>query len=429
VVVIAVLVASALARGQLGNTNTATGSAYSATKPGPNCDTGSGQWQNVDDPAVMISCQNNGLLITRQANSNTVGEVFFKGTSRTAAFPLSYRVQIDAAVQSGDSDVGVGLHVHVQQSGGGHLFYARASGEWEAELAKGSGQPTYMALGFLPRGSKSYHLEVDVQGPVMTFSIDGKQVDAITENSFSETDGIGLALSDPQATVNASALFSNFTYTPLPAPTISPGNAVATATATAKQAVSMPYRVTVPGPGCDTRGGQWAPPSVFGDTFTVTKCTKSGLQMTEPAGKVPLGLVGFFNRDGSFPANYSASVKITMSQLHQGCAGVMLRGDLENANGYFYLVCDIGKWLLFNFDSGGNLNLLSSGQVARQSSYTLTASVGNGSETLSINGKALGQANDGTLTKTNFIALVVLPLQKTASSAATFANFAFTPLA
>lgn len=431
VIVIAVAAgASALLR-QI-PTSSGNVTSYTAAKPGPNCDTVGGQWQALDS-SLSGRCQSDGFLLTRVGSADTVGEVFFQSpTSDPITFPRSYKVQIDATIESGDGHTAVGLSAHRQASGGSQFFLASEDGQWSALKVDSTGtHATTFATGFLAQPRKTLHLEVDVASAVITFSINGTQVTTVTDGEYPSTDALSFALSDPQSPIPPSALFANFAYSAQPDPTLADSDAEATATATTQQNLQMPYHAAIPGPGCDTGGGQWPSLSELGETQTITRCTAAGLVVSQAAKASTLSLVPFFNRDGNFPANYSVGVQVTTSGLHGGCVGVTTRGSLQTAGAYIFVLCDFKSyfgWLIATFD-GSNLTPLQGGKVAVKSSYLLIASSNGSTQSLSLNGHTVGHAADSTLTITDYVALALIPNpQTTTTTSATFKNFTFTPL-
>jgi hypothetical protein len=430
IIVASAIIGTLVLRGAGANTS-ATAAAYTAAKPGPGCDTGAGMWEALDTSQISGRCQSDGLLITRTGSADRVGEVYFDGTNSSfSSFPTSYQVQIDATIESGDTFAGVGIDVHRQLPVGGQVFFARANGQWSALHIDPQGNVSQqLAIGFLAKPTKTMHLVVTVAGPTLTFSINGQQVTQVVDSAYATTHVIGLALSDPQSTVPPSALLANFAYTPQPNPTLANADAEATATATVQSAIQSPYHAAVPGPGCDTQGGQWAAPAAFGDTTTAIQCAASGLRVTEAAKSQNLGAVLFFNRAGQFTPNYRVGAQITVAQLHHGCAGIITRGSSQSGANYVALICDNGAWAIFVNDSAGNPSVLARGIVARKATYLIAASTDGATQSLSIDGHTVGHATDTTVTTTDFVALVVVPGQQTLATTATFANFTLTPLA
>ncbi len=87
---------------------------YSAKTPGPNCDSGGGQWEQGDrykkdkktevlDQYTTFQCQSNGGLLTRTGDYKTYSELFFDGLSHPATLTSHYFVQVDATIISGDA--------------------------------------------------------------------------------------------------------------------------------------------------------------------------------------------------------------------------------------------------------------------------------------------------------------------------------------
>ncbi len=424
VVVLAIVIGSI---GVLANkSSTANTSSYSATIPGPGCDKGSGVWTKLSDTSdETIACKSNGFLLTQTGGFDGVEEVFFNGASQSATFPASYRVQVDAAVQSSDPLTGVTLDVHRQTPNGGQYFIARANSEWIVNEDDTTGQTTTrLGIGFLPQATKTLHLDITVSGTVMTFAINNVVVDTIVSTTYKTTDVIGLGVGNPSATGPIAALFSNFSYQAL-ADSANTA-ALATATAVAQTALTKPYTAAIPGPGCDTHGAQWAAPSTVGDTTTTSKCVTGALEIGQPANQQDIGEVRYYGVNGTFPAAYSISVVINVSQLKGGFAGIFAT-PADDKGGYAFEVSNDGSWYLLQDDGTGTLNIIKSGNVAVATSYTMKATLSSTGQSLSLNGKTVGTYNGSPLTGTNFVALNMLSSQ-TAAGSATFKNFVFTPL-
>jgi hypothetical protein len=397
--------------------------AYATTLPGPNCDTGGGVWEHLGDASLAGTCEKNGFLLKKNSNFGIAGEVFFDGKGG-APFPASYQVQITATIESGDANAAVGLEVHRQTTRGGEIL-AAANAVWEFDLNDTSGNPQRLAIGFFQKPVKTFTLAVKVMGPVMTLTINGVTVDTITNTTYATTNALALVLEDVGATKPASALFSQFSFTPLATPVLSNADAVATATAVAQHQPA--YKAAVPGPGCDKGKGQWDPIDL-GDPTTKITCTSKGMQMVQPATAQYIGQARFFDLDGNFPANYSVAVSIDLSNINGGRAGIFARASA--AGGYHVYIYPTGTWTILKDDANGNATKLGTGQVTLNAAQLvqLVVTARGTTISLSVNGAQATSISDTTspLTATNDVSLVTDA--GTADATAVFSDFVFTPL-
>ncbi len=431
--VVAVLVVAAIGViTRLGGNNSSGGSgtlqSYSAAVPGPSCDKGSGFWQipSGESSNVTTTCQPAGMLLTRTGDSSHVAQVGFNVPNQS--FPSSYDVKVTGTIVSGDSEAGVGLAVHqpVGTATGGQDFVARANGEWQALSEVSQGQPPLLNLGFLPKGLKTYTLDIQVHGAVLALSIDGAQVGTVTDTSSTSTDFISLVLSDPGNNSTVSEEFSQFAFTALSDSTLSDTDAVATATATAQAQTtfSTPYKATVPGQGCDTGGGKWANPAVFGLGASAA-CTKSGLQLTVSNSAGAISEEEFYLLTGSFPQNYAVQVTASLNKSSGGCAHIFTR-ETDQGAAYSFEVCADGSWSLDAYSSSNATNL-AHGSVAAKSSHIISATSNGSTQVLKIDGHQVASQSDSTLTTTDSIGLGI-DVPQGASGSVTFSDFIFTPL-
>lgn len=397
--------------------------AYTTALPGPNCDTGGGVWEHLGDTSLAGTCEKNGFLLTKSGNFNIAGEVFFDGKA-SAPFPASYQVQMTATITSGDANAAVGLEVHRQATKGGEIL-AAANAIWEYDLNDTSGNPQRLAIGFFQKPVKTFTLAVQVVGPVMTLTINGVTVDTVTNTTYGTTNALALVMEDVGATKPASALFSNFTYTPLTTPVLSDTNAEATATAVAQHQPA--YMAASPGPGCDKGKGQWDPTDL-GDPSTKITCTANGMQMVQPGTAQYIGQARFFDLDGNFPANYSVGATIDLSNINGGRAGIFARTSA--AGSYHVYIYPTGTWSILKDDASGNATKLGTGQVTLNASQPvqMLVTVKGTAISLSINGTQVTSVSDTTapLTTTNDVSLITNAGNATAT--VIFSEFVFTPL-
>ena len=181
------------------------------------------------------------------------------------------------------------------------------------------------------------------------------------------------------------------------------------------------YLAPLPGPGCDAGGAPWL--ITPGEPIT-GKCSPAGLRVEIAPGQGKEGDVMFQPPYGFASPDYRISVKITLSQGFDGCAGIFTRASA--AGRYLTAICgddsvDIDRMTLHG-SSQIYLNFISP-----EVTYTLTA-VTQGSEQSVYLGKVkIGSVVDSSFSKTEYVGLGILNRGATAE-AATFSHFSFTPL-
>jgi hypothetical protein len=434
---------------------------YVAIHPGPGCDSGGADWsigsqykavvtpaagtptaepgatptlQVIDDPSTRTACQQNGLLVTSTDHFDAYSAIIFG----EHGLPLAhhFRTQITATVVTATSSAGFDLGVRRQDGAfstsgtdyGNDTLNVGVDGGWQTDRYNDTTDQVDATFtrGFV-QPAKSFTLAAEVDGPLMTFAINGHKVTTAFDPTYPESYGIDFGIADAaDAKSPPSALFSHFVYTALPETHLSLPEARATATAQVATASRTPYVAAVPGFGCDTGGGQWKPASVASD-YVTTRCLPQGLAVSEGASENYIGSISFYWLSGNFPANYKVKARIDVSGLAGGCAGLVTRIDGQSLEGYNFSICADGSWQIERYDSNGKLHQLAQGQVAQHSAYTVEATSNGPSQSLALDGAQVGSVSDKTYTTTDHLELFVSPPQGSAGSAV-FSNFVFTPL-
>lgn len=410
-------------------TPVATGTTGASTSPVT--PTAQATRQVILDNSTVTTCQKNGLQVTHNEHFDAYATVFFMNKDRI--FPRHFSTQVTANVVSGSNSASIGLGVRSQngtanqdyENGyGNNVFEVEVNGRWEALRYNDVTDDidTYLAKGFV-HPARTFMLSAVVDGPVMTFSVNGVKVTTVTDSTYPNSYGISFGISDPEAKSAPSALFSNFMYTPLPGTGLTTNAAVAIATAQAGKDFQTHYAAPVPGFGCDKGPGQWQP----GGDYVTLRCLANGLSMSQSASAAYLGTVSFYWLNGNFPENYSVKAQIDMNKLNGGCAGFTMRADTQAA-GYAFFVCSDGFWEIQRFDSkGGNGHQLAHGNVAQRPSYGMEA-ISNGSrQSLTLDGVQVASVVDKTLTTTDHIELSMFT-QQGSPGTAIYSNFVFSPL-
>ena len=365
--------------------------------------------------------------MTRSGDYDAYSEIFFDGSDAASSIADNYSAQVTATIVSGDAQAGITLDVHIpDQSYGRYGFAVNTLGHWEANTESAiDGSPLYrLALGFLPKATRTYTLAIEVEGPLMTFSINGVKVTTVTDTTYPDNSSIGFGIHDPTARQPISALFSNFTYQELAPTTLPQQDVVATATGQAQDSASTPYTASVPGYNCDHGTGQWRPLDDDAMNGTLT-CQASGMQLTGPANARTITDEKFYWLNGNFPANYKVTAQINLQADHGGCAGLKTRGDPQD-EGYLFSICADGSWDIALLN--GKSQSLAQGQTTARSTYQLTAMSDGSEQSLFINGTLIKDVSSTWFTSTDNLSLVVGVYYSSQPSSAVFSNFSFTAL-
>ncbi len=434
---------------------------YTAAVPGPGCDAGGANWQTgeyykapvtptastattpvqgtptpqiIVDNSTVTTCQQNGLLVKHTAHFDLLAEVFF--ASNGLALPRHFSTQITATIVAATGTAY--FHLGVRNQGGAPTTSGPNNGYGDDSLEVGvygrwdavryndttDKMDARFSTGFV-QPAKSFTLAAEVDGSLMTFSINGQKVTTVVDTIYPDSYGIDFGISDPDAKSAPSALFSHFVYTPLLDTHVTTPATVATATAQTVRNDQTPYMAPVPGFGCDKGVGQWKPASQAQD-YVTTHCLPNGLAVSQGSSAHYLGRVFFYWLNGNFPANYKVKAQIAVSGLNGGCAGIRTRTG-EQTGGYAFFVCSDGTWQIISYDSNGNGHHLAQGQVAQRSSYSMEATSNGPMQSLSLDGAQVASVSDKTYTTTDHIELILFHLQGSAGTAV-FSNFVFMPL-
>lgn len=201
-------------------TATSDPNAYTAKVPGlttknNTCDTGAGQWSIPNPDSTHVNCTNEGMTLINPTNiDDMIGEVFFSGPRSGYRFPQSYTISVDASKLSnpGCAEIvtrGTGMK-------GGYGFFICANGYWAIDLYDKDTGGLKRLKNDTTSGKTAYHLQVDVNGASQAFQVDGVLLGTITDNTYTSTDHVSLAVQSNSPDDSSSAVFSNFVYKPMP---------------------------------------------------------------------------------------------------------------------------------------------------------------------------------------------------------------------
>ncbi len=386
--------------------------------------------QVVIDNSIVTTCQQHGLYVQHINHYDAFAEVFFQDNTRQA-LPQHFSTQVTVTALNPSSTAIFELGVRHQNSGintndsgyGDDHLQIGVDGRWQtgrtnnvtdqndATFTRGYVKPAHMLT-----------LGAEVDGPRITFSINGQKITTIVDTTFSLGYAIDFGLSDRGAKSPPSALYSNFSYQPLPATNLTTQSAVATATVQANRNLHATYTAAIPGPGCDRGSGQWLPVM-----YGTASCQSHGLAISQGANAQYSSYVPFYGPGGTLPTNYTVKVQIDISQSVGGCAGLRTRTDTRVA-GYSFTVCSNGYWNIRRYGTnGGQGYSLTDGYVNPQTVYTMLATSRGDRQSLALDGVTVSTVQDATLRTTDHIELTMYAGQGAAGTAL-FSNFVFTPL-
>jgi hypothetical protein len=178
------------------------------------------------------------------------------------------------------------------------------------------------------------------------------------------------------------------------------------------------YSAAVPGPGCDTKGGNWT-----ADSLTQTTCTGGKLHISSQF----IATVSFLGPTSSsaIAKNYEVSVAVT--PLDSLGAGIIAPESSTGPNGYEIDIDSTGFWIVFD-ETGNSATTanLPSGTVNPATTYQLSIVVRGTTDTIKIDGNQVGQFDTSAFTSGNGIGLSASKGKTTAE--ADFQNFTYTPL-
>ena len=185
------------------------GRAYTALIPGPDCDSGGAIWFVARGEPVSTQCERNGLLVT--AEPHGVGDVTFLPPDGFAS--PNYRISVTVRFSSGFDGC---ASIYTRGSAAGRyesslcgdnsasIDALNVNTQRESQLAGGSVQP-----------APSYTIMTISDGTSQSLFINGTKIGSVVNNEFPVTINAGLILHNLSGNFE-SAIFNNFTFTPLP---------------------------------------------------------------------------------------------------------------------------------------------------------------------------------------------------------------------
>lgn len=186
--------------------------AYCAHVPGPTCDLGGATWANLNPSNSTLTCGQDGMHYTESAVTRAL--VAFSPPSGAIADSFSASITIEL---TGGAHGCVGLVTLTATSGAGYSYLVCQSNTGAAAVIFVStgttGKPlAEQAISLNPQSS--YTFLVSARGANKQLTINGVPVASGSDSTYTTTQLILLELL-PTGSAPATAVFSDFRYTPL----------------------------------------------------------------------------------------------------------------------------------------------------------------------------------------------------------------------
>jgi hypothetical protein len=225
----------------------------------------------------------------------------------------------------------------------------------------------------------------------------------------------GARSTDPYAAATLTAAVANRT-----------ADTAAVRNATAVALAKIPYKASVPGPGCDQSGGHWVNPDSSSAMIT---CANDGMHLFDPSDSATIGRIDFDWPDHPFPSNYTVGVE-AFNLSTNTCVGIRTRNF--GVHGYGFWVCTQGIWIIYKIDDAGNRQRVTSGQLAstNNTSFRLVVAANGATQSFTIitadNTRTTATLIDSSYNGTSYVSLSAYGTEN-ADGSAVFTNFVYTP--
>lgn len=190
---------------------------YSATRPGPECDTSQeAEWRPLN---ALVECRESGFAITAKIEPTAAvrlnAEVTF--VWKNHPYPQDYLAKVSIAPQatSNGEKICGGLDV-LGSTAGSYILLVCSDGGWIVARYNEKGTAIIIATGALSKKT-IYGVEIHVAGQDIISTVDGVVVNRTTrEPAYTQTSFLELVTAQPAAIPatdrTATALFSDFSY-------------------------------------------------------------------------------------------------------------------------------------------------------------------------------------------------------------------------
>jgi hypothetical protein len=215
-----------------------------------------------------------------------------------------------------------------------------ASGLWIVIEANGNHYAGQIAKKEL---SQDYTLEIEVNGILCTYKINGKEITAIAEKSLSSIKDIMFSFATlvPGGT---TYYLSNFTYTPIPGPILSREEAIKLVAARN----TAPYTTIAPGWNCNPNDGRWNAWYEPAQQNTHLTCTTKGTRLNTSAN-YGVSLNFDNSRFGELPVAFDYSFDATFQDANVQCIVMLTYATVTTrgiAYAYVFILCSNGTWAI-----------------------------------------------------------------------------------
>lgn len=386
------LMVSALPR----TVQTSENASYTATLPGPSCDDGDASWTLTAPAPLGLDCGDSGLALTVPAHETNVMTFIppdgYFGPNYQASIRVNFvRMTLGC------------LSVETRVTNAGYYFFNICNtGTWTVD--RYTGVSSLILADGVVAPAESYALKVTANGADQRLAIGAQQVATVADPDYQSTQSLALGIQNLSGQPGVARI-SQFAYQPL-------GQ-------TATMAAAGSYFAASPGPRCDRGAAQWA---VLDPAYAGVGCQPTGTALAVSA-RVPPGELGFTPPGGTFPADYSVSVRANLRQLPGGCAEVGVR--MVGVNGYKDAICADGAWSIDESD-GSAQSVLARGAVPKAGSYALESITDGDEQSVAINGVTVARVQSSSLTTTAYVLIAAGGGSR--SGSAVLSDFAFTPL-
>ncbi len=181
------------------------GPTYSASVPGPGCDSGDGSWTAPDDGSTSVACTSSYVTVTKAAAENSIAELYFNWPEHSIVNGFTSTVTVSPQESSCG---GMGA-----QDGDYHAYaiYVCDDGYWEVIGYDDKGQPTKLDHGTVSNKKQSYQVRVSYGSNTVTLSIEDAVSKTYSDSSSYVIQDVTLDVENYQ-NQDASAQFSDFQY-------------------------------------------------------------------------------------------------------------------------------------------------------------------------------------------------------------------------
>ncbi len=191
------------------------GQPYHATIPGPGCDDGGASWTVPPGDPITTDCLGTTGLQVAAAHPGA-GDVQFLLPG--GPFPRNYRVSVQVNLSHMPDGC---VSIYTRASAGGHYtsYICTNTLQGVQDYVWGIQETSLTAFKQLGSGvvrkATAYLLEATTANAIQQITVDGSSA-AFTSGAFAATGFVSLGISDSGGQ-GGSVIFSNFTFTPLPA--------------------------------------------------------------------------------------------------------------------------------------------------------------------------------------------------------------------